>query len=113
MFISRSCGILYDHLRDALATERFAALESLTLESSKRVENGCQEQEDCRSDQATRTSRQTRPLHCAHDGVNGCAHVICLELADEGVEFGRRRADAEEEGYLDEYDDEGAYSVRG
>ena len=38
--------------------------------------------------------------------VDGGAHVVGLEAADEGVEAGRGRADAQQERDLDEEDDE-------
>ena len=46
-----------------------------------------------------------------HDAVDGGAHVVCREAADEGVEVGGGGTDAEEEGDFDEDEDEGAYAV--
>ena len=103
--------LLYDHLRDTLSAERLAALERLALETSKRVEDGRKQQKECRDDQASHHGQQTEPLHNAHDQVDGSTHVVCLESANEAVEFGRRGTDAEEERYLDEYNDKGEYSA--
>lgn len=95
--------VLYDHLRDTLSTERLAALERLPLDASKRVENSRNQQEDSGNHQASHQRPEADPLYDAHDEVDGCAHVVCLEFAYEGVEFSGCRADAEEERYLDEY----------
>lgn len=43
-----------------------------------------------------------------HDEVDRSAHVVRLKAADESIEVLRGRADAEEKGYLDEDDNEGA-----
>ena len=48
-----------------------------------------------------------------HDGVDGGAHVVRFEAADEGVEAVGGWADAHEEGDFDEDDDEGADAGEG
>lgn len=102
---------LYDHLCHTLATEGLAALELLALDACERIEYRGEQEEDGGNDQASSLWPDADPLYGAHDEVYGGAHVVGAELADEGVELGRRRADAEEERYLDEDDDEGAHSV--
>jgi hypothetical protein len=102
---------LYDHLRNPRATECFAALECLSLEASERVEDRGEEQKDGSDNQAGGLGPDAYPLHSAHDEVDGRAHVVGFEFANEAVELGRGRTDAEEQRNLDEDDDEGAYSV--
>jgi len=48
---------------------------------------------------------ERKPLYGAHGEVDGSAHVVCREAADESVEFIRSRADPEKEGDFDEEDD--------
>lgn len=96
---------LYNHLRNALAAERLAALELLALEAGERVEHRGQQQEDGRHNQARRHGPDADPLYGAHDKVDGGAHVVGAEFADKLIELGRRGTDAEEERYLDEDDD--------
>ena len=43
-----STSALYNHLGNSLSTKRLAALELLTLETSKRIEDGCEQKEDGR-----------------------------------------------------------------
>ena len=83
----------------------------LALEAREGIEDGGDEQEDCGDDQAGCLGPNADPLHGAHDEVNGGAHVVGAEFADEGIERGRSRADTKEKRYLNEDDDEGAYSV--
>lgn len=52
-------------------------------------------------------------MHEAHGEVDAGSHVVGGEAAHEGVEFGGRRADAEEEGDLDEDDEEGTCEAKG
>lgn len=96
---------LYDHLRNTLSTQRLAALESLALEAGQRIENRRNQQEDGANNQARCLGPDADPLHGAHDKVYGGAHVVGAELADEGIELGGGRTDAEEERYFDENDD--------
>ena len=102
---------LDDHLGYALPAQSLAALERLALETSKRVEDGGEGQEDGADDQAGRLRPDANPLYSAQHGVEPSAHVVRLNLADEGIELGGRRADAEEQRNLDEDDEEGRHSV--
>lgn len=102
---------LDDHLRDALSTQRLAALECLALETSKRVEDGREEQDHGSSDQAGDSRGNASPLYCAHGGVESGAQKVGLELANESVEFGRRRTDPEEQRYFEEKDDRSVYQA--
>ena len=108
----RPSEALYDHLRNALSAESLAALERLALYAGQCVEEGSDQQKDGRSNQAAHICHDAYPLYDTHHSIDGSAHVVGAESTDEGVEFGRGWADSEEEGYLDEYDDECAYSVR-
>lgn len=98
-------------MRNTLPTKCFAALELLALEARQCIEDGCDQQEDSRNDQASGLRPDADPLYDAHYEVYGGAHVVGAEFADEGVKFGRGWADAEEERYLDEDDNEGTDSV--
>jgi hypothetical protein len=99
-------------LRNTLPAECLAALELLALKARQRIEDGCDQQEYGCNDQAGRLGPDANPLYGAHHEVYGGAHVVGAEFANEGVEFGRGWADAEEERYLDEDYDEGADSIR-
>jgi hypothetical protein len=103
--------LLYDHLRNTLSTQCLAALELLPLEASKRIEDGSNQQKYSGNNQAGCLGPDADPLHCAHYKVDGGAHVVGSEFADEGIEFGRSRADAQEERDFDEDDDEREHSV--
>ncbi|KAB8338737.1 hypothetical protein FH972_021682 [Carpinus fangiana] len=95
-----------DHLRHSLTPKRLAANEALSPDTCERVEERRNEQNNCRGEQAGRTSGdQCQPLHNAHNQVDGGAHVVGLKAADEGVELGRSRADAQQQRDLDEEDD--------
>lgn len=102
---------LYNHLCNALASQCLAALELLALESSKRIEDSSDQQKDCRNNQACCHGYDADPLYCTHGEIDSGAHVVRTEFANEGIELGGGWADAEEEGYLDEDDDEGAYQA--
>lgn len=108
----RASQRLYDHLSHALSSKCLAALEFLALEPSKRIENRSKQQEDGCYNQTGSLRPDADPLYSTHDKVNGSAHVVGAEFANERVEFGRGRADAEEQGYLNEDDDERADSVQ-
>lgn len=105
--------LLDNHLRNTLSTQGLAALKSLTLETSKRIEDGSKRQEDCADDQACCLRPNTDPLHSAQHGIEAGTHVVCLDLTDEGIEFGRRRADAKEQRDLNEDDEERGHSALG
>jgi hypothetical protein len=104
--------LLYDHLRNTLSTQCLAALELLTLEASKCIEDGGDHQEHCGNNQASRLGPNADPLHRAHHKVDGGAHIIGAKFADKSIELWRGRADAKEERDFDEDDDERAHSVR-
>ena len=103
--------LLDNHLGYALSTQGLTALKRLTLETGKRVEDGGEGQEDGADDQAGCLGPDADPLHSAQHGVEPSAHVIRLDLTDEGIELGGCRADSEEQRDLDEDDEEGRYSV--
>ena len=73
--------------------------------SGQQVEECRDQQEHGRRNQTGRVADQAEPLDHAHHAVHGGAHVVRREAAHESIEFGRGRADAEEEGDLkkDEY----------
>jgi hypothetical protein len=81
-----------------MSAQSLAALERLALETSKRIEDGSERPD-------------ADPLYSAQHGVEPSAHVIRLNLADEGIELRGRWADAEEQRNLDEDDEEGRHSV--
>jgi hypothetical protein len=101
----------YDHLRNTLSTKCLATLKLLPLETSERVKDRRNHQEDGRDNQARGLGPYADPLYDAHHGVDGSAHVVRTKFTDEGVEFRRGRADTEEQRDFDEYDDEGVYSM--
>jgi hypothetical protein len=94
-------------LRNTLATEGLAANESLTLDGSKEVADGSDGQEDGGCDQSTGIGDDAEVQDNSHDGVDACAYPIRRDHADGIIELGRGRADAEEQGDLDEQDDQG------
>jgi hypothetical protein len=100
-----------DHLRNTLSTQCLAALECLALEASQGVEDRSDHEEHSGHDQASGLGPDADPLYSAHYEVYGGAHVVGAEFTDKRVELGRRGADAEEERYLDEDDNEGTHSV--
>ena len=104
-------NLLDNHLGYTLSTQSLAALERLALETSKRVEDGGEGKEDGAYDQTGRLRPDADPLYSAQHGVESSAHVIRLNLADEGVELGGRRANTKEQRNLDEDDEEGRHSV--
>jgi hypothetical protein len=93
-----------------MTPQRLAPLERLSLHTRQRIEHGGNEQHHRRGNEIRDINRDADPLYDAHDQVDGRTHVICLESADEAVECGRRWADAEEEGDLNEDYDQGAGS---
>lgn len=101
---------LNNHLRHTLSTQRLTALKLLSSEGCQSVKYGSNQQHNGGSDQTRGFGDDAEPLDEGHDGVDGGAHVVGCEPADEGVEFGGCRADSEEEGDFDEEDDEGGYA---
>lgn len=88
---------LYDHLRNSLSAQSLASLEGLALESSEPIKDGGEQQNYGCSNQARSPCPDADPLDNAHGEIKGSAEVVCLELADEGIELGGGRADAEKQ----------------
>jgi hypothetical protein len=99
---------LDNHLGDTVTTQSLASNESLALDSSQCVEGGCDEENNGSDDETGRLDGDRDPLDDTHGKVDGGAHVIGLESADEGVKRGRCRADAQEERDFDKEDDKRA-----
>jgi hypothetical protein len=97
-----SSSISNNHLRNTLPTQRLTRRKLLLLEPRERIESRSNKQHNRSRDQARRVADQREELDDAHGEVDGGAHVICLEAADEGVEVLGGWADAEEEGDFDE-----------
>lgn len=98
---------LDNHLRDARAAEGLGADEVLALEAGKSIADGSQGEEDATGDERGRPSERAQENDDGHDEIDGGTDVVGGDPADEAVELARGRADAEEEGHLDEEDDEG------
>lgn len=75
-------------------------------QTGKCVEECSQNEEHGSRNKTRGTSAETGPLDCAQDSVDESAHPIGGEAADKIVEFTGCRADAKEEGHLDEEDEE-------
>jgi hypothetical protein len=97
-----------NHLRNALPSKRLTIHKCLSPNTSQKIAQRGSQQHDRRSNQASDSRNDGQPLNKAHDAVDGRTHVIGLETADEAIEGGAGRADAQEEGDLDEENDEGA-----
>ena len=102
---------LDDHLGDTLTAEGLGADKVLALGGGEGVADGGQRQEDGGGDQRAATAEDAEVLDDGHDGVGGGAHPVGGDAADEAIELGRGRADAEQEGDLNEEDDEGGCTV--
>lgn len=98
---------LHNHLRDTLATQGLAANKFLLCDGGKAIEYSRDQEEHGGGDQARRSADKTDPLDSAEDHVDGGAHGVGGEAADELIELGGGRADSEEEGNLYEEDHEG------
>lgn len=97
---------LDNHLRNTRSSKRLARRETLSLQSSQRIECRRNEQEDGRGDQTADINNKTEPLYDAHDQIDGGAHIVGLESADELIELGRGWAYPEQKGNFDEEEDE-------
>jgi hypothetical protein len=97
---------LNDHLRNTLTTEGLAADKLLALQTGQRVEDSSDGEHNGGGDQTRGTGDETSPLDTTHDGIHSGAHPVGCEAADEGIELGGCRANAKQEGYLNEEDDE-------
>lgn len=98
-------------MSNTLSTESLAALKCLALETGESVEDRGDEQEDGCDNQACGHGPDADPLYSAQNEVDSSAHVVCLELADEGIELRGRWADTEKQRDFDENDDERRDSV--
>lgn len=78
-----------------MATQSLASDEALTLDASQCVEDGRNEQDNRSNNKTGCLDGKRDPLNDTHGEVDGGAHVIGLESADERVEGGRCRADAQ------------------
>lgn len=87
---------LNDHLRNPLPTKRFTPDKTLPLDTRERIKARGDKQEDGGGEQARCLGDQRDPLNGTHGQVDGGAHVVGLEAADEAVKGLRGRADAEE-----------------
>jgi hypothetical protein len=79
-----------------MPTQRLAPLERLSLHTGQRIEHGRNKQHHRRCNQTRNINRDADPLYNAHDKVDGRAHVVGLEFADEVIEDGGGWADAQE-----------------
>lgn len=96
-------GPLDNHLRDTVATEGLATHERLALDTRQRIADRSEQQEDGRcQERRWRGPDTAQELDDGHDEIGGGAHVVGRDLANEGVELARGRADAQEEGNFDE-----------
>jgi hypothetical protein len=101
-----------DHLRNALPAQRLTRRKLLLLQPRERIKGRGNQKHDRSRDQARRVADDGEELDDAHDEIDGGAHVVCLEAADEGVEVLGCRADAQQERDFDEDEDEGGDAVR-
>ena len=99
---------LDNHLSNTVTTQSLASNESLALDASQCIEAGCDEQDDGSDDKTGCLHGDRDPLDDTHGKVDGGAHVIGLESADEGIKGGGCRTNAQEERDFDKEDDERA-----
>lgn len=102
---------LNDHLHNTLAAQSLAANKLLVLQTSEGIKECGNNKDNGHCDQAGGARAETGPLDGAEGGVHGSSHPVCGEAADEGIECGGRRADAEEPGNFNEEDDESRGTV--
>ena len=100
--IHLSSSISNNHLRNTLPTQRLTRRKLLLLQPRERLESRSNKQHNRSRNKTRRVADQREELDDAHGEVDGGAHVVCLEAADESVEVLGGRADAEEEGDFDE-----------
>lgn len=114
MLLPAQCArFLNNHLRHTLSTKSLAANEGLSLDSSGKVAERRKREEDGGGNEGCSAVEKTEEEDDGHDGIGGGAHVIRGDLANGGVELGGGRADAQEEGHLDEEDTEGEAASKG
>lgn len=104
---------LNNHLGDALATEGLGVDEVLATNASKEVAETGEGEEDTGGDQRRNGDEGAEELHDGHDNVGTSAHVVGGDLANEPVELGRGRADAEKQRDFNEEDDQGGCAAQG
>ena len=80
----------------------------MTLDASQCVEDGRNEQDNRSNNKTGCLDGKRDPLNDTHGEVDGGAHVIGLESADEGIKGGGCRTNAQEERDFDKEDDERA-----
>ena len=84
-----------NHLRNTLPTKRLAIHECLPSNPGKEIAKCSNKQDNSGSDQGGNSRDDREPLDEGHDAVDGGAHVVGLEAADEAIEGGGGRADSE------------------
>jgi len=104
---------LNNHLRNTLSTKRLTTNETLTFNTSQRVERSRNRQKHSRSNQTRCAKNQAQPLNEPHDAIKPGSHVIRREAFHEGIEFGGGRADSEQKRNFDKDDEEGWCTVCG
>ena len=102
---------LHDHLGDAGATKSLAANKVLALEAGESVAKGRKQEEDGCGNESGCSVDEADELDGAHNSVSGSTHVVGRDSANEAVKLARGRADAEEQGNLDEKNQEGRCAV--
>lgn len=102
---------LDNHLCHSLPTKGFASNKALSFDTGQGVECRGNGEQDCGRDQAGRFVDDAEPLDQAHDEVDGCAEVVRGESPHKGIKGRGCRADAQQQGDLDEDDEERAQPV--
>ena len=95
-----------------MAPQGLAPRKLLPLNGSNEIKDGGQQQKHRRSNQAGPPQKDAKPLHQTHDAVHARTHRIGREAAHEFVEAWGGRADAQQEGDLEEDEDEAGDSAR-
>jgi hypothetical protein len=104
---------LNNHLRNSSTTQRLATHKLILPRRRNRIKARRDQQHNSSGNETRSNNDERDPLHNRHDEVDCSAHIVCAELPDEVVEFGRGGADAQEEGDFYEEDYECACSVGG
>lgn len=102
---------LYNHLRDTCSTQCLASHKRLALERRQSVADTRERKEDAGDKEGRGAIDAGQEDDDGHDAVSGGARVVGRDLADEVVEGGRGRADAEEERDFDEENHKGEAPV--
>jgi hypothetical protein len=112
LFIPLSPTSLDDHLSNTLPAECFATHEALSFHTGQSIESSSNGEEYRRGNKTRSLLDETEPLDDRHDEVDSSAHIVCRESPHEGVKLRRCRADAHEEWYFNEDNEERARAVR-